>query len=68
VCALLRLTNSGPRLIAASARGCLAGAPQPTLSAVEGEEEAALWAKVWEMQDAMAARRHSGGGKRHKSR
>jgi len=44
------------------------GGKQPTLSAVEGEEEAALWAKVWEMQDAMAARRHSGGGKRHKSR
>ena len=39
------------------------GGKQPTLSAVEGEEETEQWKKVWEVKAQMEARRSSGGGR-----
>jgi lupus La protein len=38
------------------------GGKQPTISAVEGEEETEQWKKVWEAKAAMDARQKNGGG------
>jgi lupus La protein len=40
------------------------GGKQPTLSAVEGEEETEQWKKVWEVQAMMGAKKDGGRGKR----
>lgn len=39
------------------------GGQQPTISAVEGEEETEQWKKVWVTQAEMEARKSSGGGR-----